>query len=369
MMPEMSGTELCEAIKGDAALAGVPVMLVTSKAEREMKIQGLELGADDYVTKPFHPRELLARARALVRLRLLQEELAEQNAALDRALQHLRDTEVQLIQAERLAAVGELAAGVAHEVNNPVNFALNSLRVLRESVGQVREFAGRLAAIDWRDAAKLPERAAELQRLESEVGLEEAVATLDELVGIVIEGLERTGRLVADLRDFGAPGDREHQPVDVAAALQSTLAMVGSSLGRSRVEVAREIAPDLPVVRGDPSALKQLFLNLLKNAAEALEESGGTVRVRAARPADGRGVVVSVSDDGPGIDPAQAERIFEPFFTTKTAGRGTGLGLSICRRIAEAHAGSLEVSSTPGAGATFTLRLPAEAHDATAPRT
>jgi signal transduction histidine kinase len=368
MMPEMSGTELCEAIKGDASLAGVPVMLVTSKAEREMKIQGLELGADDYVTKPFHPRELLARARALVRLRLLQEELAEQNAALDRALQHLRDTEVQLIQAERLAAVGELAAGVAHEVNNPVNFALNALRVLRESVGQVREFASRLAAIDWRDAGKLAEHVAELQQLESQFGVEEAVGTLDELMGIVVEGLERTGRLVADLRDFGAPGGPEHQPVDLAVALGSTLAMVGASFGRSRVRIERAIEPSLPTVRGDPSALKQLFLNLLKNAAEALEETGGTVRVRAAPSAEGRGVEVSVSDDGPGIDPAQAERIFEPFFTTKTAGRGTGLGLSICRRIAEAHGGSLVVSSTPGAGATFTLRLPAEAHDATASR-
>ena len=369
MMPEISGTALCEAIKGDPELAGVPVMLVTSKAEREMKIEGLELGADDYVTKPFHPRELLARARALVRLRLLQEELAEQNAALDRALQHLRDTEVQLIQAERLAAVGELAAGVAHEVNNPVNFALNSLHVLQETVARVREFAGRLAAIDWRDAAKLPERAAELQRLEAEVGLEEAGATLDELVRIVIEGLERTGRLVADLRDFGAPRAREHQNVALDAALDSTLAMVGPTLAHAGVRVERDLEADLPGVRGDPSALKQVLLNLLKNAAEALEETGGTVRVRAARSADGRGVEVSVADDGPGIEPAQAARIFEPFFTTKPAGRGTGLGLSICRRIAEAHGGALEVSSTPGGGATFTLRLPVETQDAIAART
>ena len=369
MMPEMSGTELCEAIKGDPALAGVPVMLVTSKAEREMKIQGLELGADDYVTKPFHPRELLARARALVRLRDLQQELAEQNAALDRALQHLRDTEVQLIQAERLAAVGELAAGVAHEVNNPVNFALNSLRVLQDTVGQVREFASRLAAIDWRDSAKLPERAAELQRLEGEVGLEEAVATLDELIAIVIEGLERTGRLVADLRDFGAPGDRGRQPLDVVQALESTLAMAGATLVRGGVRLERAIAPDLPVLEGDPSAIKQLVLNLLKNAADALEETGGTVRVAAARSEDGRAVEISVSDDGPGIEPAQAERIFEPFVTTKAAGRGTGLGLSICRRIAEAHDGTLTVRSTPGAGATFTLRIPAEAPHETAART
>src|SRR5690606_15111095 len=209
MMPEMSGTELCEAIKADPELAGIPVMLVTSKAERAMKIEGLERGADDYVTKPFHPRELLARARALVRLRLLQEELAEQNAALARALSHLEASEVALVQAERLAAVGELAAGIAHEVNNPVNFSLNSLRALEETVRGVRDFASRLAAVDWRDTAKLAENAREMQRLEAEMGLEEVVATIDELIAIVIEGLERTSCLVGDLRDFGSPGVRE----------------------------------------------------------------------------------------------------------------------------------------------------------------
>ncbi len=365
MMPEMSGTELCEAIKADPALAGVPVMLVTSKAEREMKIEGLELGADDYVTKPFHPRELLARARSLVRLRTLQEELAEQNAALDRALQHLRATEVQLIQAERLAAVGELAAGVAHEVNNPVNFALNSLRALQDTVKQVRDFASRVTGIAWDETAKTSDHIAELLELESEIGLDEAASTLDELVGIVIEGLERTSRLVADLRDFGTPGDRTPVPVDVAGALSSTLEMFGPLLASSRVRLEHEIEPQLPTVLGDPSSLKQLFLNLLKNAAEALEESGGTIRV-AARVLPGNGEVeLSVTDDGPGMDSALAERIFEPFFTTKPAGRGTGLGLSICRRIAEAHCGALEVSSAPGSGTTFTLRLPVETRDAT----
>jgi len=368
MMPEMSGTELCQAVKSDAALAGVPVMLVTSKAEREMKIRGLELGADDYVTKPFHPRELVARARALVRLRLLQEELAEQNAALDRALTHLRSTEVALVQAERLGAVGELAAGIAHEVNNPVNFALNSLRALAATVAQVREFSARLAAMDWRDAAKLPAQAAELQRLEAEIGLEEVAGTIDELVAIVIEGLERTSRLVGELRDFGAPGERGHVPLDLRTCLESTLQMLAPSLARRRVSVEREYAGDLPPVSGDASALKQLFLNLLKNAGEALEETGGTVRVTAARSPEGRGVVVSVADDGPGIDAAVLDRVFEPFFTTKPAGRGTGLGLSICRRIAEAHRGTLEVASTPGAGAVFTVRLPAEAGDASEDR-
>nr|MDJ0853390.1 ATP-binding protein [Myxococcota bacterium] len=358
MMPEMSGTELCSVIKGDDATAGIPVMLVTSKAEREMKIQGLELGADDYVTKPFHPRELLARARALVRLRLLQEELAEESAALDRALAHLKSTEVQLVQAERLAAVGELAAGVAHEVNNPVNFALNSLRALQSAVGEVRRFAGRLAGIDWRDPEHLAEKAAELERLQAEVGLEQVVSDLDELVSIVVEGLDRTSRLVGDLRDFGSPDDRQHTPLDLKGNLESTLLMLGPLLASAGVSVTRDYAPELPPVLGDPGALKQVFLNLLKNAAEILEKGGGRVRVAIHPIQEGSAVAVEVADDGPGIEADDVARIFEPFFTAKPAGQGTGLGLAICRRIVEAHEGRIEVESSPGAGATFRVVLP-----------
>ena len=368
MMPEMSGTELCEAIKTDPALAGVPVMLVTSKADREMKIRGLELGADDYVTKPFHPRELVARARSLVRLRALQLELAEQNAALERALEHLRQTEVALVQAERLAAVGELAAGIAHEVNNPVNFALNSLRMLKDTVKQVREFASRVQALEWRDVAKLPDSARELERLESEVGLGEVGATLDELVGIVIEGLDRTSRLVRDLRDFGA-GEREAEAVDLRVALDSTLQLLGPHFADRRVKVERNYDAELPLVTVDPSAIKQVFLNLLKNAADALDETGGTVRIRVASSPERRSVEVSVADNGPGIDAELCSRIFDPFFTTKPAGRGTGLGLAICRRIAESHRGTLEVETAPGEGAAFTLRLPTETTNAAADRT
>ena len=369
MMPEMSGTELCRAIKTDDGLAGVPVMLVTSKAEREMKIDGLELGADDYVTKPFHPRELLARARSLVRLGSLQLALAEQNAALESALSHLHDTEVVLVQTERLAAVGELAAGIAHEVNNPVNFALNSLRMLRDTVAQVNEFAARVAALEWRDPAKLADSAEELERLEAEMGIGEVAATLDELVGIVIEGLGRTGRLVRDLQDFGAPGDRERVAVDLRSAIDSTLRLLHPLLQERRVKVECSYAPDLPAVVADPSAVKQLVLNLLKNAADALEETGGNIRIAAA-PSEDRGMaVVSAEDDGPGIPPDLRDRIFAPFFTTKAAGRGTGLGLSICRRIAEAHQGSLDVGAAASGGALFTLRLPAETTDAATDRT
>jgi signal transduction histidine kinase len=365
MMPELSGTELCRALKADPATRGIPVVLVTSKAEREMKIEGLELGADDYVTKPFHPRELLARVRSLVRLHRLQAELAlrnqelqRSNAELARALAELREAEVQVVQAERLAAVGELAAGIAHEVNNPVNFAQNALRTLRSYVEDLCRFAEEVAALPLSDPGGLPARLAGLAKRRQELGIEELAEGLGELVGIAGEGLERTQRLVGDLRDFAAPGAGPRRPVDLGRGLRSTLALVQHAMARAGVRVEVEIPAALPPVLGDAGALNQVFLNLLKNAAEALEGRGGTVRV-TARPA-GASVAVEIRDDGPGIAPEVRARLFEPFFSTKEAGRGTGLGLSICRRIAAEHGGRVEVESEAGAGTTFTVVLPAQ---------
>jgi signal transduction histidine kinase len=369
MMPEMSGTELCSALKGDPATRHVPVILVTSKAEREMKIEGLELGADDYVTKPFHPRELLARVGSLVRIGQLQADLSERNAALERTntelertLAELRETEVQLVQAERLTAVGELAAGVAHEINNPLNFARNALAALRTYVEDLRAIAQAVADLDLGDAAKLRDQLRELDRRKQELGFETLAEELAELVGITTEGLDRTSRLVADLRDFAAPRAGQDGFADVRHGLASTLQLVRHAAQRERVVVEADLPEGAPRVHGDPRALNQVFLNLLKNAVEALEGTGGTLRVRL-RHEEGS-VTVEVEDDGPGIDPALRERLFEPFVTSKAPGRGTGLGLPISRRIVQECGGSIEVRSEPGRGTCFTVRLCAEAEDA-----
>src|SRR5262245_44892332 len=358
MMPEMSGTELCRALKADPATAGIPVVLVTSKAEREMRIEGLEQGADDYVTKPFHPRELLARVRALARLRGLQEEAAVRsrdleraNAELEAALAELRETGLRLAQSERLAAVGELAAGIAHEANNPVNFAINAVRELTRQVGDLRRFAEAAAALGGGADA-----AAELAKLRAEARLDEAADALVELASIASEGLERTQRLVGDLRDFATPGGGARGPVDLRRGLLSTAQLLGYALREARIELRLELEPDLPSVEGDARALNQVFLNLLKNAVEALEGRGGTIWVAGRR--EGDAVRIEVRDDGPGIAPEALARVFEPFHTTKAAGRGTGLGLALSRRIAGEHGGSLEAGPAAEGGACFVLRLP-----------
>jgi signal transduction histidine kinase len=363
MMPEMSGVELCAAVKSDPATAGIPVVLVTSKAEREMKIEGLERGADDYVTKPFHPRELLARIRALVRLRRLQAELAVRNALLEStnaelrsALDELREAGAQLVQAERLAAVGELAAGIAHEVNNPVNYALNSMKALRTYVEDVRTVAAGFARLSGEAPEGLAHKLRELEALRIELGFDENVEALAELGAIVTDGLERTSRLVGDLRDFAAPGDRRSAAVDVARSLRSTLQLVRHVFAEAGVALEDLIAPDLGLVEGDARALNQVFLNLLKNAAEAFEGRRGRVQVWART--EGGTIVVEIRDDGPGIEPELQARLFEPFFTTKGAGRGTGLGLAVCRSIVDRHGGTIWVGDVPGGGSRFVVTLP-----------
>lgn len=363
MMPEMSGIELCTALKGDAATAAIPVVLVTSKAEREMKIAGLEGGADDYVSKPFHPRELLARVRSLVRLRQLQSDLETRNTALERmnhelgvAMKELKEAEIQVLQSERLAAVGELAAGVAHEVNNPVNFALNSLRTMRKLVQEIVEAAGVLSAVDASDPEKVLAQARALEGLA--VPPEETAAELKELVGIVTEGLERTSRLVGNLRDLASPTQGVRVPVDLRAGIESTLTLLRRSLDDAGVAVELHL-PDEPLrVNADAGALNQVFLNLVKNSAEAMEGRAGTIWIEGSKQ-DGH-VSVVLHDNGPGVSQEARDRLFEPFFTTKVAGRGSGLGLSICQRIVAEHGGTIVLSSPPGEGATFAIRLPEE---------
>jgi len=261
-----------------------------------------------------------------------------------------------------LAAVGELAAGVAHEVNNPVNFALNAVRMLKSHVEGLAQAVLRVRLSDVEDPSGSRGQAAELEGRQSELETAQLAQEVVELVQIATEGLERTQRLVGDLKDFADPQRAARTPIDLARCLRSTVQLLGHSLQRAGVSVDLQIESNLPRVRGHASALSQVFLNLLKNAGEALETRGGRIGLEARR--EGGSVLVEIRDDGPGVAPEVQSRLFEPFVSTKDAGRGTGLGLSICHRIVTEHGGTLELRSEPGEGAVFMIRLPAEERDA-----
>ena len=360
MMPEMSGTELCQAIKTDPSTRSIPVVLVTSKAEREMKIEGLEIGADDYVTKPFHPRELMARVRSLVRVGELQNQLKSRNQELESALMEVKLAEVQLVQSERLAAVGELAAGIAHEVNNPVNFALNAVRTMESTVEALRELAEEVSGMDSSNPQDLAQRVEAFQKKSEGETARELAADLSELSVIVADGLKRTSSLVGDLREFARPGRQSEmsEGVDLEVGMRSTMKLVSHSLQAAHAEIQLEVEPGLPRLFADAGALNQVFLNLIKNAAESLDGDSGQIGVRLHRCEDE--VVVEVQDDGEGIPEEIQPSLFEPFFTTKETMGGTGLGLSISRGIVIAHGGRIEVVSRKGEGTTFRIFLPLE---------
>jgi signal transduction histidine kinase len=236
----------------------------------------------------------------------------------------------RLLTSGRMAAVGELAAGIAHELNNPIAYVRSNLSVLRQHVDALRkELAG---------------------------GPESVGAVLSEAEEIVeesLEGMDRAAGIVRDVREFSHAGSGERHVADLRDLVEQSARVARLQTPRGAVvEVACE---GLPSLECEPQRLKQLFLNLLVNAGQAVTE-GGHIRV-SGESCEG-GVLLRFRDDGSGIPPEHLERIFDPFFTTKPVGVGTGLGLAIAFRIVEEHEGRIEVSSTPGAGTEFRIWLP-----------
>jgi len=239
----------------------------------------------------------------------------------------------RLLTAARLAAVGELAAGLAHEINNPLAYIGANLRALREHWNGLAEA--------WRGGAPKQEM--------TEV-FDEGAAMLDDS----LEGVERSAAIVRDVRVFSRGGGDRREPCDPNELLERALRVAAPQL-RERIRVERDLG-EVGAVEAAPRELERVFLNLIVNAAQAID-GNGTIRLRTARR-DGA-VEITIADDGAGIAPAQLVRIFDPFFTTKPVGEGTGLGLTISHEITRRHGGSIDVSSEPGRGTEFRIRLPA----------
>jgi signal transduction histidine kinase len=274
----------------------------------------------------------------------------------------LQELQEQLLQSEKMASIGQLAAGVAHEINNPIGYVYSNLGSLQKYLDDLFSLVEAYESYEPL-LAQHQEAMADIRAVKEKVDLEFLRQDVNALMGESREGITRVKKIVQNLKDFSHAGsDDDWQWSNLHQGLDSTLSIVWNEI-KYKAEVKKEYG-EIPDVECLPSQLNQVFMNLLVNAAHAIEDKG-TITIRTGTQDDG--VWVEVSDSGNGIAPEHLNRIFEPFFTTKPVGKGTGLGLSVSYSIIQTHHGNINVASKVGEGTTFRIWLPvkhAEAKDA-----
>ncbi len=327
MMPEKDGIQACREIRSESATRNTPIVLITAHVDEDTKLNALRAGASDFLPKPFSTTELHVRVKNLVESYDFQRKLADQNYKLETTIEQLKDTETQLVQTEKIAALGRLSAGIIHEINNPLNFAATGLYTLRSKAKLIPDMD--------RDGYA-------------------------EVLKDVEEGIHRVKSIVSDLRTFTHPGSRGMEEVNAQEAVVSALRFL-SQEWKNKVELRVDLS-DAQVVWADKNKVIQVLINLLQNSLDAIR----TKKFESGKPE----IVISgevvretsrltIRDNGEGITPEVMDKIFDPFFTTKDVGEGMGLGLSICYRIMKDFGGRITARSEPGAFCEFTLEFPA----------
>jgi signal transduction histidine kinase len=347
MMPKMDGLDLVRRIRASQCPGYVYIILLTAKSQTADLVEGMEAGADDFMTKPFERDELRVRLRAGERIIGLEQTLAQQN-------RELRETQAALIQSEKLASLGQLAAGMAHEINNPLAYVTNNLAVLHRDMQAAMEVLNTYRRGYENLAPFAQDLIAEATRMEAAIDLPYIQANFGRDFEASLQGLQRVGDIVNHLRDFARLDEAAFKAIDLTLALTSTIEIARYELRNKEIHLQTEFQA-LPPVPCHPSKLNQVFLNLLMNAIQA-SPSGGLIIVRTRMPTANT-VEVEVEDHGHGIHAEHMTHLFEPFFTTKPVGRGMGLGLSVSYGIVRDHGGTIEVESTPGCGSLFRVRL------------
>ncbi|KAF3884488.1 MULTISPECIES: sensor histidine kinase [Nostocales] len=367
MMPGIDGFETCRRLKASPITQEIPIIFMTALSDTTDKVMGFNLGGVDYITKPFQEAELLARVKTHLKLRHLtqnlEQQVAERTAELRATLQQLQQSQFQLIQSEKMATLGLLMAGVAHEINNPVNFIHGNLDHIEGYTQTLIEFIQLYQK-------HYPHPPTEIQEKAENEDLEFLQEDLLKIVSSIKMGSDRIREIVKTLRNFSRTDEVEVQAVDIHEGINSTLTILQHRLkahcARPSIEVIKDYSA-LPPVECYPGPLNQAFMNILVNAIDALEDSfyGGFMNLKTPSISirtsviDTQWVEIAIADNGRGIPEQIKQRIFDPFFTTKPVNKGTGMGLSISYQIiTDKHNGKLECFSTPEAGAEFVIQIP-----------
>ncbi|MCD6570077.1 MAG: GHKL domain-containing protein [Deltaproteobacteria bacterium] len=284
-------------------------------------------------------------------LEMIKKELESKNKELENAHAELKALQAKILQSEKMAAIGQLAAGVAHEINNPTGFISSNLRTLDKYVGRLIDFIQAQSEII--ESLNAKQALEELKQRRKELKLDYIIEDIKEMIKESSDGADRIRKMVQDLKTFSRTDEQEYKHADINECIETTINIVWNEL-KYKCTLNKEYG-DIPLTKCYPQQLNQVFMNLLVNAAHAIEKQG-EITIRSWQR-DGL-INVTISDTGCGIPRENLNKIFDPFFTTKDVGKGTGLGLSITYDIIKKHKGEIKVDSEIGKGTTFTISIP-----------
>ncbi|MBD2200727.1 MULTISPECIES: hybrid sensor histidine kinase/response regulator [Calothrix] len=371
MMPGIDGFETCRRLKANPHTQNTPVIFMTALADATDKVKGLEIGAVDYITKPFQQEEVIARLKLHLKIshltRTLEHRVQERTAQLTKSVQDLQQTQLQLVQSEKMSTLGQLVAGIGHEINNPVGF-------ISGNCSHIEQYMNDLLRLINLYQEKLPDPDPDIDDLVEEIDLDYLTEDLPKLLASMNQGINRLKEMSLSLRTFARSDISSKIDYQIHEGIDSTLMLLQHRLkgngDRSAIKVVKQYN-ELPPIACYPGQLNQVFMNIIANAIDAFEECNDnqhalqtttkpqTITVTTSVDAQAETVTISIQDNGPGMVPEVLARIFEPSFTTKPVGKGTGLGLAISHQIiVSKHNGQINCLSHPGQGTSFIITLP-----------
>jgi signal transduction histidine kinase len=324
MMPEKDGLQVCQELCDQIQARGLPILILTARADEEAKLTALRKGATDFLTKPFSTTELQVRCKNLLALTFLNQQLANRNRELSHSIEQLKESEVRMVQHAKMISLGRMSAGIIHEINNPLNYVNGAVQILKKR-------------LDGSSSA----------------------SSCSEIFDDVQHGLKRVSDLVSSLRAFAHPNPTDFGSINLLECVQHACRLSAGSYepgARPMIHIDARIA-----INGNPTQITQLFINLIQNAHDACSSRQSSdylpaITINAA--VQDEQVTVTIEDNGVGIPHENIDKIFDPFFTTKDVGKGMGLGLSICAAITKSHGGRLNVRSVAGKGTEVIVTLP-----------
>ncbi|MEA5618378.1 response regulator [Cronbergia sp. UHCC 0137] len=369
MMPGINGFETCRRLKANLITENIPVIFMTALSDALDKVKGLEIGAVDYITKPFQQEEVIARLKLHLKIshltRTLEQKVEQRTAELSQSLQQLQHTQLQMIQSEKMSALGNLVAGIAHEMNNPLGFIFATLKQVKPIIDDIVEHLQLYQQ-------SLPSVSQEIIDHGEKIDLNYSIPDLYKMIDSMVMACDRINNISNSLRTFSR-GDKDYKQLfNLHEGIESTILILKHRLkanqNRPAIEVITEYG-NIPEIKCFPGQLNQVFMNILANAIDALDESNinrsfndikaNPNQITITTFVADQQVKIIIADNGVGMSEEIKQHIFDHLFTTKGVNKGTGLGLAIAQQIiADKHGGKIDCLSNLGEGTKFIISLP-----------